>query len=160
MAYRKKTVRRRRSAPKRKSTRRRRIGGVSTRKANVTRLLGLVAGAVAPSLLGNIKVGGSPIDAKIVGAASVAIGYLLPGFVKGDLVAGIGDGLIAGGGVMLLNEFNVLNGIPIIAGWKEMNTINGPGPTQQPIREVAQASTFRPTAAQIMRGVYNKRRDD
>lgn len=161
MAYRKAKTRKRRSYRRSSTTRRRRrIGGIGRKSGNTTRLLGLVVGALAPAIVGNIKVKGEPIDGKIVGAASVVLGYLLPGFVKGELFAGIGDGMIASGGVKLLQEFNVLGAIPVIAGWQNMPTISGTGSAQERLQQAAQSSNFRPSASQIMAGIHRGRRDD
>ncbi len=162
MAYRKKTASRRRTSTRRKSSpRRRRIGAVrASRRGNGMRLVGLVAGAIAPAFIGMIKINGNPIDPKIVGGASLVAGYLLPTFIKGDLAAGVGDGMIASGGVTLLKEFNVISGIPVIAGWQDMKTINGTGTQSERIQEQTMSAPFRPSASQIMNGMYGRRYDD
>jgi hypothetical protein len=162
MAYRAKTRSRRKRSTHRKASprRRRRIGGIGKRRENGMRLIGLVAGAVAPAFIGMIKINGNPIDPKIVGGASLVVGYLLPTFIKGDLAAGVGDGMIASGGVTLLKEFNVISGIPIIAGWQDMKTINGTGKPADTLKEMGQTSVFRPSVSQVMNGMYSRRYDD
>jgi hypothetical protein len=156
---------------KRKSHRRRRIGKVATarrrrttssKKINAQRMLGLVLGAVVPVLAGKIKVGAKkePIDGKIIGASALVIGFFLPQFIKGDLAAGAADGLTASGGVILLQEFDVLNGIPVIAGWKELPTVSGVcSDPEKAIHDQNQSSVFRPSITQIMNGMYNRRED-
>lgn len=125
MAYRRKTHRRK-SAPKR---RRSRMGAIGRRREGIQRTLGLVGGAVLTGVINNMiptdKLGEH--GKKYIAAGEVVLGYLLPGFIKGDLFAGIGDGLIAAGGLNLLHEFGVISGIPTIAGWRELHTVNGPG---------------------------------
>lgn len=166
MAYKSKRRATRRRSVRRSPAprRRRRLGAIGKRRESITRLAGLIVGAVLPVFAGKIKVNGNPIDGKIVGAASLAIGYFLPSMVKGDLVAGIGDGLLASGGVVLLTEFNVLAGIPVIAGWRDMPTIAGPkvgnvSPSKS-IIEAGQNSSFRPSVSQMINGVYNRRSVD
>ena len=138
------------------------MGAIGKRRESITRLLGLVAGSLVPVIAGNIKMDGKPIDGKIVGAASVVIGYLLPSFVKGDLVAGIGDGMLASGGVQLLNEFNVLSGIPVIAGWQDLKVINGVDKFKEAekLRDGGQDAEFRPSMAQRLNGYYSRGYDD
>jgi len=164
MAYKSKRRATRRRSTKRSAParRRRRLGSVGSRRSNITRLAGLIVGAVLPVFAGKIKVNGNPIEGKIVGAASMAVGYFLPNFIKGDLVGGIADGLLASGGVVLLTEFNVLAGIPVIAGWKDMPTIAGPKVTNpsQVVIDSGQNSSFRPSVSQMINGVYNRRSQD
>ncbi len=162
MAYHKTRRRRsssRKSSPRRTTRTRRRIGGISTRakRDSMPRLAGLVAGAVATGLI-NKMVGkmAKPLDPKIVCAGEVIIGYFLPNFIKGDLVAGIGDGMVAAGGLGLLHEFNVINGIPIIAGWRELNTVNGV-PKKVTPRELSTQNSYRPSVSQVMNGIYYRR---
>lgn len=121
MAYRKAT-RRKKSAP-----RRRKMGAIGRRREGIQRTLGLVGGAVLTGVINNMiptdKLGEH--GKKYIAAGEVVLGYLLPSFIKGDLFAGIGDGLIAAGGLNLLSEFGVISGIPTIAGWRELNAVNG-----------------------------------
>lgn len=134
--------------------------GAVRSKQDTTRVLGLVVGAVATTFLGNMVP--ATVDRKIVAAGEVVLGYLLPGFVKNNpLIAGVGDGMIAAGGLTLVKEMGVLNGIPIIAGYKELSTINGPTPrTARKVSEVARESNYRPTVSQMMNGVYYRRQYD
>lgn len=124
MAYRRKSTHRRKSAPKH---RRRRMGSIGRRREGIQRTLGLVGGAVLTGVINNMipadKLGTH--GKKYIAAGEVVLGYLLPGFIKGDLFAGVADGLIAAGGLNLLHEFGVISGIPVIAGWRELNTVNG-----------------------------------
>lgn len=161
MAYRKRTRSKRRSHSRAVVHRRsRRMSGIRSRakRDSMPRLAGLVAGAVATGLI-NKFVGkmAKPLDPKLVAAGEIVIGYFLPNFVKGDLVAGIGDGMVAAGGLSLLTQLNVLNGIPIVAGWRELNTVNGPGKDAVSPRDIALENNFRPTVSQMMNGYYYRR---
>jgi hypothetical protein len=51
------------------------------------------------------------LDAKIKSAAVVAIGAFFPKFVKGSLGKSIGDGMVAAGGLGLLQATNILGAI-------------------------------------------------
>jgi hypothetical protein len=153
MAYRSK----RRSSTKRRSSGRRRIGGVKARRESVTRVIGLVGGAIGTGLIN--KYAGAKLNPKILGAIEVVAGYFLPTFIKGDLASGIGDGLIAGGGFTLAREFNLISGIPIIAGWKELGTVNGTPrtPDQRRVMEASVEGGFRPSVSQVFNGMYYRR---
>lgn len=166
MAYRSKTKRRtsrRRATPV--SKRRRRIGAAPARKQNAARMLGVVAGVILPQFLAGKTVMGITFDNKVLGAVSAGLGYFAPRFVKGDFVEGVGLGMIGSGGALLLKGFNVLSGIPIIAGWQDMKAINGApaaSPTfEQPVatrlRNSANVNSFRPSVSQVFNGVYNRR---
>lgn len=159
MAYRKKTTRRRsvrRAAP----ARRRRMGAVGRKRGqNFTKLLGGIAGVVIPNMLSGMTVGGTVLDGKIVGAGSAAIGFFLPQFVKGDFAEGASIGMMGAGGALLLKEFGVLNGIPIIAGWQDLKAINGTGAAigvAQSVKDAVQSQEFKPSFSQVMNGIYNR----
>jgi hypothetical protein len=51
------------------------------------------------------------LNDKVKSAIPVAVGLFLPKFVKGDAAAGIGTGMVAVGGLKLVQSFGVLNGI-------------------------------------------------
>ena len=68
-----------------------------------------VAGAAAAQLLS--KVLPSSMDDKIKAAAPLAVGFFLPKFVKGSAGQGLGAGMVAVGGLKLVQSFGVLNGI-------------------------------------------------
>lgn len=159
MAY----TKRRRSSPKRHTKKRRSMGAVKKRKESIARLGGLVGGAVATGMINKYV---TPMLAKSIGehtpkvlaALEIAVGYFLPAYVKGELVAGIGDGMIAAGGLGLLKEFGVINGIPIIAGFKELNAVNGVNPTQSKVVDMSTSNShgYRPSVSQVMNGIYNR----
>ena len=55
--------------------------------------------------------GNSNLDAKIKSAAVIAIGAYLPKFIKGSFGKAIGDGMVAAGGLGLLQSTNILGAI-------------------------------------------------
>ena len=106
----------------RRVTRRRRVGGVGG--VNTERLLGLVGGAVAAGFANNLLA--SKIDGKLAAAGTVAVGLFLPKFLgKSQLLAGVGDGMIAAGGLSLMRELGVIQGMPLISGYQNLTAING-----------------------------------
>lgn len=103
MAKRKKT----RSKTRRRS--RRSVGAIG--KGFAMDALGLIAGAAAARVLT-----GSPrilpnLDPKLKSAGVIAVGAFFPKLVKGDLGKAIGSGMIAAGGLGLLQATNVLGAI-------------------------------------------------
>jgi hypothetical protein len=72
---------------------------------------GLVAGAAAARVLTSSGKILPNLDAKIKSAAVVAIGAFFPKFVKGSLGKSIGDGMVAAGGLGLLQSTNILGAI-------------------------------------------------
>lgn len=100
MAKRKKrTVSRRRAS-------RRRVGAIG--KGFAMDALGLIAGAAAARVLTSSPKILPNLDAKIKSAGVVAIGAFFPSILKGDLGKSIGSGMIAAGGLGLLQATNVL----------------------------------------------------
>ena len=93
--------------------RRRRMSGVGAIGSTASTAMYAVAGAAAAQLLS--KVLPSTLDAKIQAAAPVAIGLFLPKFIKGDAGKGLAAGMIAVGGLKLVQSFGVLNGIGAFA---------------------------------------------
>lgn len=148
MAY-----RTRRRHTKRHTTRRR-MGAVKGKRGSMSHIAGLIGGAVVTGVIN--KFVGSKLDPKILAGLEVVGGYFLPTFVKGDLMQGVGDGMIAAGGLSLLQQFGVLNGIPIIAGWRELNTVNGVEKKVTP-KELSTQNSYRPSVSQVFNGIYNRR---
>jgi hypothetical protein len=72
-----------------------------------------IAGAAAAQLL--TKVIPATMNDKIKAAAPVAVGLFLPKFVKGAAGQGLATGMIAVGGLKLVQSFGVLNGIGEVA---------------------------------------------
>lgn len=152
MAYRKT---RRKSSTRRHK---RRIGAVRVRRDAIQRTLGLVGGAAVTGFLNGwisdyqTKNPGTVIDSKLIAIAEMAIGWFGPGFIKSnDLINGIGDGMIAAAGINLLRDLDVIKGIPVIAGWKELNTVSGVG-DQKPMGQQVPGESYTPSN---VFGMYN-----
>ena len=100
--------RKKRSAPSRRR-KSRRMGAIG--KSFIMDAAGLVAGAAAARVLTSSGKILPNLDAKIKSAAVVAIGAFFPKFVKGSLGKSIGDGMVAAGGLGLLQSTGVLGAI-------------------------------------------------
>jgi hypothetical protein len=112
MARRKKTM-------KKRVTRRRskRMGAVSM-KGGVTSALFTIAGGVAARFVSNTINATTLNDSYkgyVAAAAPIAVGLFLPQFIKSDIVKSIGNGMIAVGGLGLVQSTGVLSGMPLIA---------------------------------------------
>ena len=75
--------------------------------------VGLIAGAVAGRLVAKQAL--PNVDEKIKNVGVVALGFLLPKFVKSEMGKSIGSGMIAAGGLGLVGTF-----LPSIAGVDDM----------------------------------------
>ena len=93
--------------------RRRRMGGIGAVKGSAMTAVYAVAGAAAAQLL--TKVLPSTLDARISAAAPVAVGLFLPKLIKGEAGKGLATGMIAVGGLKLVQSFGVLNGIGAVS---------------------------------------------
>ena len=100
---------RRRKAAKKRSPRRRRMSGIGKVGGAATTVLYTVAGAAAAQLVGKFLPAAT--NEKIKAAVPVAVGLFLPKFVKGAAGQGLAAGMIAVGGLKLVQSFGVLNGI-------------------------------------------------
>lgn len=100
--------RKKRSAPSRRR-KSRRMGAIG--KSFVMDAAGLVAGAAIARVLTSSGKILPNIDAKIKSAAVVAIGAFFPKLVKGAIGKSIGDGMVAAGGLGLLQSTGVLGQI-------------------------------------------------
>jgi hypothetical protein len=103
MAKRKKT----RSKTRRRS--RRSVGAIG--KGFFMDALGLVAGAAAARVITGSDRILPNLDPKIKSAGVIAIGAFFPKVLKGSLGKSIGDGMVAAGGLGLLQATNVLGQI-------------------------------------------------
>lgn len=103
-------------ARKRKKTmhkkRRSRVGAIG-KGGSLMSSIGIIAGAVAGRLV--VKSVLPSMDEKIKNVGVLALGFVLPKFVKSDMGKSIGNGMIAAGGVGLVSSF-----LPAIAGVDDM----------------------------------------
>lgn len=108
------TTKRRKRATTKKVThrRRRRIGGITTGlQGSLIEAGGVVAGAFAAVELDNlITKNFSTISQNMSGAIQIAVGVFLPKFIKKGFVKDIGLGMIANGGLTLLQQNGLING--------------------------------------------------
>jgi hypothetical protein len=103
-------ARRKRRHTARHHRKHRRMGATSG-KSFIMDALGLVAGAAAARVLTNSPKVLPNLDAKIKSAGVVAIGVFFPKLVKGELGSAIGNGMIAAGGLGLLQSAGILAGV-------------------------------------------------
>ncbi len=107
-------MRRRKSTKKRIN--RRRMSGVGAIGGQVTNALYTIAGAVAAGAV--TKILPATFNDKIKAAVPVVVGIMLPRFIKGNIGTGIGAGMVAAGGLKLVQSFGILNGIGAYAGYQ------------------------------------------
>ena len=103
--------RKKRSSHKHSSHKRRRVGAIG--KDSIMGAVGLVAGAYVSNLvINNQKIDAlAKLDDKLKSAITIALGYGLPMIWKKPIAKSLGDGMIAYGGVQLLQSTGVLSGI-------------------------------------------------
>jgi hypothetical protein len=102
-------ARRKRATKKRAIGRRRRMSGVGAMGSQITGALYTIAGAVAAGAV--TKFLPSTMNEKLKAAVPVVVGFMLPKYLKGDIGQGIGAGMVAAGGLKLVQSFGILNGI-------------------------------------------------
>lgn len=107
---------RRRKATKKRTTRRRRMSGIGAMGSNVTTAIYTIAGAVAAGAVAKFLP--ATLNDKIKAAVPVVVGIMLPKYLKGNIGAGIGAGMVAAGGLKLVQSFGILNGIGAYAGYQ------------------------------------------
>ena len=100
--------RKRRSAPSRRR-KSRRMGAIG--KSFIMDAAGLVAGAAAARVLTSSGKILPNIDAKLKSAGVIALGAFFPKLLKGSFGKAIGDGMVAAGGLGLLQSTGVLGAI-------------------------------------------------
>ena len=100
---------RRKRATKKSSYRRRRMSGVGAMGSQITGALYTIAGAVAAGAV--TKFLPATMNDKLKAAVPVVVGIMLPKYLKGNIGQGIGAGMVATGGLKLVQSFGILNGI-------------------------------------------------
>jgi hypothetical protein len=132
--------RKKKAAPRRR--RGRKMGAIG--KSFLMDAAGLVAGAVGARILTSSPKILPNLDPKIKSAGVIALGVFFPKFVKGSLGKSIGDGMVAAGGLGLLQATNVLGAIDesmdipvsVMAG-NELSVISGDGYSQDNLSVMA-----------------------
>lgn len=90
--------------------RRRKHSGMGAAGGAISNVLGLVAGAAVGRIVANKLL--PNIDSKIKNAGVLALGALVfPKLIKGAWGSSIGAGMVAAGGIGLLQNFNVVGAI-------------------------------------------------
>ena len=111
MARRKKTM-------KKRPMRRRSKKGMGAVGSNLTNALFTIVGGVAARFVSN-TINGTSLDASYKGyvaaAAPIAVGLFLPKFIKTPMGSALGAGMVAVGGLGLVQSTGVLSGMPVIA---------------------------------------------
>ena len=110
--------------------RRRHSSGLGAVKSDMGHVAGLLAGAVAGKFIAS-KL--TSVDAKYTALGQVAVGFVLPRFVKNKFIGAMGQGMIVNGGISALSAFGVLSGIGLddsasveyIGGSSDISTIAG-----------------------------------
>jgi hypothetical protein len=100
---------RRKKAKKATSRRRRSMSGIGKVGSTATSALYVIAGAAAAGYVS--KMLPATLNDKVKAAIPVAAGLILPRFIKSSLGQGLGAGMVAVGGLKLVQSFGVLNGI-------------------------------------------------
>jgi len=89
---------------------RRRSSGMGAAGGQMTTLLGIVAGAAVGRIVANKLL--PSINSKIKNGAVLALGaFVFPKLIKGAFGSSIGAGMVAAGGIGLLQNFNVVGNI-------------------------------------------------
>ena len=124
----------RRKSKAKKTSYRRRRSGMSGMKGTFTSAAYLIGGGVIAQFVGNMinkATASSTMSAGtknlINGAVPIVAGVLTPRFIKGDVGAKLGAGMIAVGGVKILQSTGVLSGVGAM-----MNPYRN-----QPVRNIA-----------------------
>ena len=111
---------RRKKHTKKHTTHRRRskkMGAVSM-KGGLSSALFTIVGGVAARFVSNTINGTSLNDSYkkyVASVAPIAVGLFLPKFIKSDMGKALGNGMIAVGGLGLVQSTGVLSGMPMIA---------------------------------------------
>jgi hypothetical protein len=108
-------------------TTRRRGRSVGAAATNVVmEVVGLTAGAIAARQVDKLLPNLNPT---IRNAAKIAVGVVLPTFVKSPVVKSIGNGMVAAGGAglagTLLPALGAADEVLILSGLEDMNEVNG-----------------------------------
>ena len=111
---------RRKKTSKKRVTRRRskRMGAVSSMKGGLSSALFTIVGGVAARFVSNTINGTTLNDSYkkyVASVAPIAVGLFLPKFIKSEIGKSLGAGMIAVGGLGLVQSTGVLSGMPVIA---------------------------------------------
>ena len=105
---------RKKRATKRRTSRRR-MSGVGAMGSQVTGAIYTIAGAVAAGAVAKFLP--ATMNDKLKAAVPVVVGIMLPKYLKGNIGQGVGAGMVAAGGLKLVQSFGILNGIGAYGGY-------------------------------------------
>ncbi|MEI8138152.1 MAG: hypothetical protein WCH21_12580 [Bacteroidota bacterium] len=108
----------RRKKHSKKTHSRRRSKRMGAAGSTLTNALFTIAGGVAARFVSNTINGTSLNDSYkkyVASVAPIAVGIFLPKFIKSDMGKALGTGMIAVGGLGLVQSTGVLSGMPMIA---------------------------------------------
>jgi hypothetical protein len=92
------------------------MSGIGAMNTQVTSAVYTIAGAVAAGAVAKFLP--ATMNEKLKAAVPVVVGIMLPKYLKGNLGAGVGAGMVAAGGLKLVQSFGILNGIGAYAGYQ------------------------------------------
>jgi hypothetical protein len=92
------------------------MSGVGAMGSQVTNAIYTIAGAVAAGAVAKFLP--ATMNDKLKAAVPVVVGIMLPKYLKGNIGAGVGAGMVAAGGLKLVQSFGILNGIGAYAGYQ------------------------------------------
>lgn len=101
--------RKKKAAPRRRRSSGRKMGALG--KGFIMDAAGLVAGAVGARILTSSPKILPNLDSKLKSAGVIALGVFFPKLLKGSFGKSIGDGMVAAGGLGLLQATNILGQI-------------------------------------------------
>jgi hypothetical protein len=92
------------------------MSGVGAMGSQVTSAIYTIAGAVAAGAVAKFLP--ATMNDKLKAAVPVVVGIMLPKYLKGNIGQGVGAGMVAAGGLKLVQSFGILNGIGAYAGYQ------------------------------------------
>lgn len=105
-------ARRKKATPKRRTSRRRRVGAVGM--SGVSDALFVIGGAAVGHFISKLI----PVDKPAIKSAIVlGAGIFLPKFIKNPMLSKMAPGLVAYGGLNLLQNTGILKGVPMLGGY-------------------------------------------
>ena len=120
---------RRRTHHRRHHHRRRHHMGAINAKGLLMRAASVAAGAFVGRTLQNMVAKSMPsVSPKYVALGTVAVGVLVPKFIKSSFGEGLGDGVMAIGVLSSLQQFGVITGIGAMPGRVNPRVIRGYNP--------------------------------
>lgn len=154
MAYHKKS-RKKKSAPRR----RRRVSGIGNNSTLLT-IGAAVGGYFVGQKVNDLITTKLPnVDPKLIAAAEVVAGFLLPKYVMKNSMAGklIGGALMGTGAHLGLKEFGIVSGLPVVNGYRDLRSVAGINNVGQ-LPYSAAPGTKAPglTSMQVISGIFDK----